>query len=285
MLTKLVDPRELDSVVLRIKELTLSNGKNRLVCFASLMEEVGELAAALKIHYKIVDYKVLDEPVIGEIADVFICGWMMYFMLDGDIKNIGTLYPSKEREQEELAELDKADGLTSLINLTHSCGKMIDVPAKEARQNALRITDIASCLFVKFANEDDPSFEDVISYKLDKWQHNRDNKKKEDKVEEKQSPVSSNPTLEIARTLLKNSKHTSRYEYKHLCHEVEWVESHGETLEGYILRYGDLGVLTSEGKPMFGDGGTLIFDADMQSLRSAIRVLAKRQRIVSDMLK
>lgn len=47
----------------------------------------------------------------------------------------------------------------------------------------------------------------------------------------------------------------------------DWIEEHGGDLPGYIKRYGDPGVLRDNGKPMYGDGGTKIYEADTSALR------------------
>lgn len=47
----------------------------------------------------------------------------------------------------------------------------------------------------------------------------------------------------------------------------EWMTAHGETLAGYIQHYGDPGIPTADGKDMYGDGGTKIYNADMTELR------------------
>ncbi len=57
--------------------------------------------------------------------------------------------------------------------------------------------------------------------------------------------------------------------YMKLLREQElWIAAHGGTLEAYIERYGDPGVPTCTGKPMYGEGGTAIFKADMDRLRN-----------------
>jgi len=46
---------------------------------ASIFEEIGELAAALKVETGIVTHKTLDEAAKSEAVDVYICAAMMYF--------------------------------------------------------------------------------------------------------------------------------------------------------------------------------------------------------------
>jgi hypothetical protein len=46
----------------------------------------------------------------------------------------------------------------------------------------------------------------------------------------------------------------------------EWILRCGGDLAGYIANYGDPGVRNSKGQHMFGDGGTLIYQADKQAL-------------------
>ncbi len=63
-----------------------------------------------------------------------------------------------------------------------------------------------------------------------------------------------------------------------LQRQKEWIKSCGGDLSGYILNYGDPGVLTADGKPMFGDGGTMIYQADMAALRRDEELLADAKR-------
>ena len=62
---------------------------------------------------------------------------------------------------------------------------------------------------------------------------------------------------------------------RQLREQEEWIAAHGGTLEAYIERYGDPGVLTCTGKPMYGEGGTAIFNADMRALNSIKASLAR----------
>lgn len=60
---------------------------------------------------------------------------------------------------------------------------------------------------------------------------------------------------------------SSRTNYRRLLTEQrKWIEEHGGDLPGYIHRYGDPGINTAEGRPMYGEGGTKIYAADMQEL-------------------
>lgn len=50
--------------------------------------------------------------------------------------------------------------------------------------------------------------------------------------------------------------------YSRLVHEQrDWIRDHGGSLSGYIDRYGDPGM-----ERCYGDGGTAIYAADMNSL-------------------
>jgi|TARA_Y100000310_G_C20629598_1_gene787889 hypothetical protein len=55
--------------------------------------------------------------------------------------------------------------------------------------------------------------------------------------------------------------------------EEKWIEEHGSDLAGYIARYGDPGVT----ERWFGDGGTLIFEADTNSLKDLRHQLSRRR--------
>lgn len=59
-----------------------------------------------------------------------------------------------------------------------------------------------------------------------------------------------------------------------IADQKKWIAEAGGTLEGYIARYGDPGVLTATGKQMIGSGGTAIYLADQEELR---RLEAKRR--------
>jgi NTP pyrophosphatase (non-canonical NTP hydrolase) len=63
----------LNKVIERIVSLTKSDGKSGEIFFLSLVEEVGELAKAIKVERGIVKHKKLEEGVEAEAADVFIC--------------------------------------------------------------------------------------------------------------------------------------------------------------------------------------------------------------------
>lgn len=52
-----------------------------------------------------------------------------------------------------------------------------------------------------------------------------------------------------------------------LSQQRAWIESCGGSLAGYVARYGDPGVPTAKGKPMYGNGGTAIYNADLAALR------------------
>lgn len=49
--------------------------------------------------------------------------------------------------------------------------------------------------------------------------------------------------------------------------QIAWIESCGGNLAGYIARYGDPDFPRADGKPMLGEGGTAIFNADMNALK------------------
>lgn len=59
------------------------------------------------------------------------------------------------------------------------------------------------------------------------------------------------------------------------ANQREWIKEHGGNLAGYISRYGDPEVERADGKPMFGDGGTAIYRADLARLEAIDRKLGK----------
>jgi hypothetical protein len=74
--------------------------------------------------------------------------------------------------------------------------------------------------------------------------------------------------MNTVRSALKLPSFTSS-EGKRLAVENQrkFIEECGGDLAGYIARYGDPGVLTSKGKPMYGNGGTAIYNADLAELK------------------
>lgn len=70
----------------------------------------------------------------------------------------------------------------------------------------------------------------------------------------------------IAEEQARPTLHGNRLYMKWLREQESWIAAHGGTLEAYIERYGDPGVPTCTGKPMYGEGGTAIFLADMREL-------------------
>lgn len=48
--------------------------------------------------------------------------------------------------------------------------------------------------------------------------------------------------------------------------QLAFMKNCGETLEGYRKNYGDIDYLRENGKPMSGEGGTAIYNADMKEL-------------------
>ncbi len=65
-------------------------------------------------------------------------------------------------------------------------------------------------------------------------------------------------------------RNQNTWQIERAIREVEWMLERGATKEGYVKRYGDPGVKTAEGKFMFGDGGSMIFEADFNALAAAI---------------
>jgi hypothetical protein len=63
-----------------------------------------------------------------------------------------------------------------------------------------------------------------------------------------------------------------------LKRQEEWIEQCGGDLAGYIARYGDPNVPAEDGKPMYGDGGTLIYEADQIALRNIQRDFDKAKK-------
>lgn len=64
--------------------------------------------------------------------------------------------------------------------------------------------------------------------------------------------------------------------------QEQWIFEHGSTLDAYIKRYGDPGVPCANGRPMYGAGGTAIFNADQAALTRAKGFLenaTRRQRV------
>lgn len=86
---------------------------------------------------------------------------------------------------------------------------------------------------------------------------------------ELKSALSEKIAEEQARPTLSRNKLYPRL----LWRQGRWIAAHGSTLQAYIERYGDPGVPTCTGKPMYGEGGTKIFNADMDELNRIQHVL------------
>lgn len=61
---------------------------------------------------------------------------------------------------------------------------------------------------------------------------------------------------------------------KEVASQKLFIDQCGGTLEGYIANYGDPdrprdGYVEGKGRPMFGNGGTAIWNADIQALERA----------------
>jgi hypothetical protein len=68
---------------------------------------------------------------------------------------------------------------------------------------------------------------------------------------------------------------------REIAAQRQWIREHGGDRLGYIARYGDPLVDVTwgpnAGKPMYGEGGTSIFNADMGELIRLETLLAKAQ--------
>jgi hypothetical protein len=70
--------------------------------------------------------------------------------------------------------------------------------------------------------------------------------------------------------MIDNAKGVKKERLLRVRGQVQWIKDHGGDLDGYIARYGDPGVPVAigprMGKEHFGEGGTLIYCADLDAL-------------------
>jgi NTP pyrophosphatase (non-canonical NTP hydrolase) len=160
---------EIRQAVKRVAILTLADTKAAAFrncpwkIFSSLVEEMGELAQALKVENDLVTHKKLNESARGEVVDVAICGFMMYAYWGGkwETADIEEIPPSPEPFE-------------ALAELTSVAGHM----ASELRNpNVLkRYGNIIGCLamgFFKLLKGEDEEFIATVHKKLDKWVDNQ----------------------------------------------------------------------------------------------------------------
>lgn len=84
--------QSLKEEILIIQKLTQNETYNSYwIYHASLIEEIGELAQALKVEYNFIKHKELKESAASECADVFVCCFMAFFGNGGKLEDIRTV--------------------------------------------------------------------------------------------------------------------------------------------------------------------------------------------------
>lgn len=160
------------------------------ILFASLMEEIGEFCQAVKVEEQVVLHKKLDEPSYVEAIDIFICGYLVYFALGGDLKEIVITTPLDQEEAvKELVQKTKSDPSLvwkTMMTLHSSAGfasfligqygaaspEKLDQAKDKALNAVLYIITFASELYAARKGSFD-DFESIMSAKLDKWDKNQ----------------------------------------------------------------------------------------------------------------
>ena len=149
-------------------------GKSPSQILASLIEELGELAAALKIHFGLVKHKSLSEPVTGEASDLYICA-IMISSLHTNI-DISVRRESWDDSFEALAAGACCVGIISKIICLYGKNK-----AKLKRHEENYIKFISACeslagiainiYLLNGGKKED--FTSIANAKLDKWEKNQ----------------------------------------------------------------------------------------------------------------
>lgn len=140
------------SVVDEIQRLTRIDLQHKTYdhLFASTVEELGELSRELKIAHKVYGntYKLPDEGVKGEVVDVYICAFCLYFASGRVDEQIHVPIP-----QDDFASLRE------MVRLLNS-GQFVTV------------TDMCIAMFERHGGIIQ-EFLQVASKKLAKWESNR----------------------------------------------------------------------------------------------------------------
>lgn len=168
----------LDKIFERIDVLTQRDlqHKTLIQLYASLAEEVGELARELKIHHKVYGntYKQPDEGIKGESVDVFISAYCMYCVAAKQIDNFTkTINPKLE-----LKNINPGNDWDCFSNLCYWFGWITELwanPKWQETYDAFYGTIITSqeAINIFFINDGtEEEFFTLCNKKLDKWETN-----------------------------------------------------------------------------------------------------------------
>ncbi len=150
----------------RIMSLTSEDirtyGKSKLQLFASTIEELGELASALKIHTGLVKHKTLPEPITGESADLYICAIMM--RSNPEEINYKLIPEFTDSFEALIAATSTVGTIAASLGLFGNTAR-IDEHCEELAQIALNI------FFLN--NPEKSDFVTIANAKLDKWEKNQ----------------------------------------------------------------------------------------------------------------
>jgi hypothetical protein len=163
-------------------------GKTKLQILASVVEELGEVASALKVHHQLVKHKTLEEPVSHEAVDLYICAIMMH-SLYGTIsqENLevfellsaldANIPPDQNHIFSFLAEATYTIGLiASSIAPCHTPPGCVQVAAKEndelIKERCLWLSHIAMDIY-HMSGGKKSDFLAIANAKLDKWEANQ----------------------------------------------------------------------------------------------------------------
>jgi hypothetical protein len=143
--------RELCNLVQRISDVSMQDAANIIlgsktpdadprsaagfyacseVLYASLVEEVGEFAKAVKLEDGIITHGKLYEPSSAEAVDIFICGVMLSAVASGGVDNLAmTLRVNPTKHQNRVLEQSEGrlifGGITALARATGELGNEI----------------------------------------------------------------------------------------------------------------------------------------------------------------
>jgi hypothetical protein len=138
---------------------------------SSLLEEIGELATALRVEEKVIDHKTLDEDSLGECCDVFVCGMMMYFVTGGATDELCLKHTQIEYFGEQTKENPTTDPFEVLsilaLETTTGAGLFVFGDEEETKNWFLKVANRAAGFYSQRGGKD---MLEAVNKKLDKWE-------------------------------------------------------------------------------------------------------------------
>lgn len=185
--TMKISPAELHRKIFDLTYRDLQN-KSENALYASLLEEIGELARELKIEYAVFGntYKKPDEGIKGEAVDVYICCVAMLYaervgkttqekhdasitFLDSIVYGLArTSMMKSELGFHENTEEDKAFRYLRELNNSVNRGSYLNSTGISAASYAMMIYNLTGADAVEFW--------EIMSNKLDKWEKSQNGK-------------------------------------------------------------------------------------------------------------